>query len=96
MEHIVNLSLAISDDDIVKRVEEQMVVAAKNTVEAALYKSRYYSGDTQIVELAKDRIDIFINEHSDEIIDGVVKALCESLPRRKFFKEAIAVGVQEE
>lgn len=96
MEHIVNLSFAISDDDIERRISEQMTKAAKERVEKALYDKRYYDSDYKVIELAKKEINTFIDNHSDEIISGVVNAISETLPKRKFFKDAITAAVKEE
>lgn len=100
MEHIVQFAISIDDKAIQQRIEEN----AYNDIVERLYKEaykaiphtskNYYSADTHPdwIGMLGERIDRFIEENRDEIIDLTAERLARSYRNSKAFKERMGEG----
>lgn len=98
MEHIVQFAINIDDKTIQQRIEAN----AYNDIVDRLYKEaydslpytsrNYYSADTHPdwIGMLGERIDRFIEENRDEIIDATAERLARSYRNSKAFKERMA------
>ena len=99
---IINIPLQIDEEkmeEVVKKDYESKVMGEiVKYIKTALTKhSTSYYGDREMngmTELIKGRIDIYLEQHNDEIIKAAGNALAEKLARTKRGK-AILDGVGE-
>lgn len=93
MEHIVQFAINIDDKTIQKRLEDN----AYNDVVEHIYKEaldnlefpRKYGIQRRIDwnRVVYDRLDGFLADHKDEIIDAAAEKLTKSIRNSKAFKE---------
>ena len=99
---IINIPLQIDEEkmeEVVKKDYEGKVMGEiVKYIKTALTKhSTSYYGDREMngmTELIKERIDIYLEKHNDEIISAAGNALAEKLARSKRGK-AILDGIEE-
>lgn len=99
---IINIPLQIDEEkmeEVVKKDYESKVMGEiVKYIKTALTKhSTSYYGDREMngmTELIKEKIDIYLEKHNDEIISAAGNALAEKLARSKRGK-AILDGVGE-
>lgn len=99
---IINIPLQIDEEkmeEVVKKDYESKVMGEiVKYIKTALTKhSTSYYGDREMngmTELIKEKIDIYLEKHNDEIISAAGNALAEKLARTKRGK-AILDGVGE-
>ena len=91
MEHIVQFAIGIDDNAIKKRIEdnayddilEELVKEAKNY----LPRSKSFGNSINWRFIVDNRLDRFLEENRDDIIDAAAEKLCESFKRTKVYKE---------
>lgn len=91
MEHIVQFAIGIDDNAIKKRIEdnayndivEELIKEAKNS----LPRARSFERGVNWRFIVDDRLDRFLEENRDDIIDAAAEKLCESFKRTKVYKE---------
>lgn len=92
MEHIVQFSFSVDDDAIEKKLEDQAVGKLLERFDAAVVKAahrRMYSSlssqsfEDTVRDLLEKRIDKYIDEHGQAIVDVAGKMLAEKLARSK-------------
>ena len=99
---IINIPLQIDEEkmeEVVKKDYESKVIdeIVKYIRQALVNASPSYYGDraaSGMTELIKNRIDIYLEQHNDEIIKAAGNALAEKLARTKRGK-AILDGIEE-
>ena len=99
---IINIPLQIDEEkmeEVVKKDYESKVMGeiVKYIKKALVSEGGYGYGDKEVIgmtELIKERIDIYLEKHNDEIISAAGNALAEKLARTKRGK-AILDGVGE-
>lgn len=99
---IINIPLQIDEEkmeEVVKKDYESKIIdeIVKYIRQALVNASPSYYGDraaSGMTELIKNRIDIYLEQHNDEIIKAAGNALAEKLARTKRGK-AILDGVGE-
>ena len=99
---IINIPLQIDEEkmeEVVKKDYESKVMGEiVKYIKTALTKhSTSYYGDRELngmTELIKERIDIYLEKHNDEVIKAAGNALAEKLARSKRGK-AILDNVEE-
>lgn len=99
---IINIPLQIDEEkmeEVVKKDYESKVIdeIVKYIKKALVSEAEYGYGDKEVIgmtELIKERIDIYLEKHNDEIIRAAGNALAEKLARSKRGK-AILDGVGE-
>jgi uncharacterized membrane protein YheB (UPF0754 family) len=99
---IINIPLQIDEEkmeEVVKKDYESKVMGEiVKYIKTALTKhSTSYYGDREMngmTELIKEKIDIYLEKHNDEIIKAAGNALAEKLARTKRGK-AILDGIEE-
>lgn len=99
---IINIPLQIDEEkmeEVVKKDYESKVIdeIVKYIKKALVSEAGYGYGDKEVIgmtELIKERIDIYLGKHNDEIIRAAGNALAEKLTRTKRGK-AILDGIEE-
>ena len=99
---IINIPLQIDEEkmeEVVKKDYESKVIdeIVKYIKKALVSEAGYGYGDKEVIgmtELIKERIDIYLEKHNDEIIRATGNALAEKLARTKRGK-AILDGMGE-
>lgn len=99
---IINIPLQIDEEkmeEVVKKDYENKVMneIVKYIKKALVSEGGYGYGDKEVIgmtELIKGRIDIYLEQHNDEVIKAAGNALAEKLARTKRGK-AILDGVGE-
>lgn len=98
MEHIVQFAVGIDDDAIVKEVtkyaRDQIIKDLNQQVKENvfdIYKSGWGAETNKgLQNWAKDRIDIFLNENKEEILNRVTSRLVDRVMGSKAMKEIVA------
>lgn len=96
MEHIVQIGIGIDDDSIIKNVsahaEETITKQLLADVKRVIFETDVWSGKTN-ENFASDyvirRLDLFMAQNRDEIINVAGKHLAEKLCRTKKAKELL-------
>lgn len=106
MEHIIQFGIGIDDQRIVKSIEanaERIITAdIKQKVYDNMFESRCYGGhgdpNNGFSYWMKGRIEDFMREHKDLIIEMAGKFLAEKLSRTRAAKELLTApgGKKEE
>lgn len=99
MEHIVQFGINIDDQTIQKRIEEngyndiidKLVEEAKNDLPKTWYRGNTIAWQ----DMVNSRLDLFIAEHRDEVIDAAAEKLLDSYKRTKAFKEKMGKVMEE-
>lgn len=95
MEHFLQFAISIDDDAIVKRIEENaeknITEELKKKVMKLLFDVNPWSSRQLDVptEWTKTRIEDFLNDHKDEIVQCAGNILAEKLLRTKAVKETV-------
>lgn len=102
MEHILQFGINIDDEtikkNILKNAEEQVIKDISYDVKAALFEKSYYGRNdftkTPTMFLTK-KLDDFLAENKDEILELVTDKLAEKLSKTKKAKETLDVVLKE-
>ena len=101
MEHIVQFAIGIDDKAIIDRVtaraEDIILNEIKNNAKIAIFeRNRYGSSFTKKpTYFFEDKIDIFLQENKDEIIEMTAKRLAERLSRTTAAKTVLARKIND-
>lgn len=93
MEHIVNLSFAIDDGDIIERVIDSCVKESVRKVESIVKDTidgGRYSSKERVIEITREEVAKVIERREDEIVDKAIEKIYQSVVRRASFKEKLA------
>lgn len=94
MEHIVQFGITIDDEEIRRRITEQAVKKAYDDAYREAYNKVAEINNRnarQIYEEIKDIIyKDFMENHKDEVIEEVSKAIVSRAPKYKWFKDAMS------
>ena len=90
-EHIIQLAISIDDGKIIAGVEEaarkQIINNLQNKLMLAVFNPKYYGREEVEVsdprEWVRSRVDLFLENHKDEIIGAAAKLLADKLVRSK-------------
>lgn len=104
MEHLVQFSFSVDDDAIQQKLEEQAVsqllkrfdetVVKQACRERYGYSSRQQNFEEAVTWFLQRRIDDFVKENTDKIVNAAAIMLSERLARTKRAKEALEQAVQ--
>lgn len=92
MEHIVQFAIGIDDKAIIDRVtaraEDIILNEIKNDAKMAIFERNHYGSlfTEKPTYFFEDKIDIFLQENKDKIIEMTAKRLAERLSRTKAAK----------
>lgn len=96
---IINIPLQIDEATFEQKVKDDYAESVKQLLLTQVEKvlaerdNRYYLNKKDykygLETIINERIDIFINEHKDEIIEAAAKELAKRLSRTKKAKEAL-------
>lgn len=95
MEHIVQIGIGIDDDSIIKNVSAHAETAITNQLLMDIKKvifGRTWGGNIDEDRLSffvNEKLDLFISENKNAIIDSAGKYLAEKLCRTKKAKELL-------
>ena len=95
MEHIVQFGITIDDDAIRRHVEGKAADAVVRGLKQSLFKLGYNDKPLGISGDVEEIIEMFLEEHKQEIIDAAAERLADRLVRTKAVKEAVAKTVKE-
>lgn len=95
MEHIVQFGITIDDDAIRRLVEAKATNAVVKGLKQSLFRLGYNDEPLGISGDVEEIIEMFLEEHKQEIIDAAAERLAERLVRTKAVKEAVAKTVKE-
>ena len=98
MEHIVQFAIGIDDEGIKARIteqaEKQIIKNIERSVRNQLFESHYYrrdaDEDSPLSEYSKRLVEVFLEKHTDEILEKAAKHLAEKLARSKAGKNLLA------
>lgn len=96
MEHILQFGISIDDEAIKKNIEKSATDKLANEIindaRDALFE-RWGGGFT---ETGKSVVREFLKDHEDEILQGAIKEVTNTLKRSKKYREALAKIVEDE
>ena len=94
MEHIVQFGITIDDDAIRKHVEAKAADAVIRGLMQSLFKLGYNDKPLGISGDVEEIIEMFLEEHKQEIVDAAAERLADRLVRTKAVKEAVGEVVK--
>ena len=94
MEHLVQFTINVDDDNIRRAVEEsarkQIISDLRRDVENIIFERNGYSKyDRPLKEMVRECIESVIAENKEFIIQEAIKGLVDKLSRTKAAKEAL-------
>lgn len=101
MEHIVQFAIGIDDKAIIDRVtaraEDIILEEIKNDAKTAIFERNHYSSSFtgNPTRFFEEKIELFMKENKDEIIEITAKRLAERLSRTKAAK-AVLEGMKND
>ena len=96
MEHILQFGISIDDEMIKRNVEEKATEMVANDLKKEIIKQNYYGNSMGLSSGAERIIREVMEKYKDEIIEGAVQMVVESMKRSKKYKEALAKLTEEE
>lgn len=94
MEHIIQFGVTIDDGAIKRHVEEKATDAVVRGLARTLFRVGYNEQPVGISGDVEEIIEMFLEEHKQEIIDGAAERLADRLVRTKAVKEAVGEVVK--
>lgn len=98
MEHIVNISFAIDDSDMARRIEQELInegiTEVKKRIDENLERTTW-NEDKRIIEITYALMKGFIKDYKEEIIEKASSKLADRLSRTKAVKEQIISEVND-
>ena len=105
MEHILQFGISIDDDQIRKRILDNAEKTIINEMTRDIRKvffdvdNSYYGHPGKVIGLSGDmekRVDTFIEENKNKIIELAAEKLADRLSRTKAAKDALATVLDKE
>ena len=96
MEHILQFGISIDDEMIKRNVEEKATEMVANDLKKEIIKQNYYGNSMGLSSETERIIRDVMEQYKDEIIEGAVQRVAESIKRSKKYKEVLAKITEEE
>ena len=96
MEHILQFGISIDDEAIKKNIEKSATDNLANEIIKDVRDALFERWGGGFTETGKSVVREFLKEHEDEILQGAITEVANTMKRSKKYREALAKIVEEE